>query len=71
MSRRRWLLRGGAVYGASDRFAADPHSDPVTPEDVAATIYQALGIIGETCILDPLGRPHSVATGKPIWPIFG
>jgi hypothetical protein len=63
--------RGGAVYGASDRFAAYPHSDPVTPEDVAATIYQALGISPETRIHDPLGRPHFVAAGKPIWPIFG
>jgi hypothetical protein len=63
--------RGGAVYGASDRFAAYPHSNPVTPEDIAATIYHALGMAPETRILDPLGRPHFVSTGKPIGPIFG
>lgn len=62
--------RGGAVYGSSDRFAAYPRSDPVTPEDVAATIYRALGIPLDTKIRDPLDRPHVVATGKPI-PIFG
>ena len=62
--------RGGAVYGSSDRFAAHPRSDPVTPEDVAATIYRALGIPLDTKIRDPLDRPHVVATGKPI-PIFG
>jgi hypothetical protein len=61
--------RGGAVYGASDRFAAYPKSDPVTPEDVAATIYHALGIPPETTIRDPLDRPHVLAIGKPI-PIF-
>ena len=63
--------RGGAVYGASDRFAAYPQTDPVTPEDIASTIYHALGIASETRIVDALGRPHSVATGKPILPIFG
>jgi arylsulfatase A-like enzyme len=62
--------QGGAVYGASDRFAAYPQSHPVTPEDVAATIYHALGIAPETELRDQLGRPHAVATGKPI-PIFG
>jgi uncharacterized protein (DUF1501 family) len=63
-------VQGGAVYGASDRFAAYPKSHPVTPEDVAATIYHALGIEPETELRDHLGRPHVVATGKPI-PIFG
>ncbi len=62
--------RGGAVYGSSDRFAAYPHTNPVTPEDVAATIYQALGIRPETQIVDSLGRPHVLSTGTPI-PIFG
>jgi hypothetical protein len=60
---------GGAVYGASDRFAAYPRTNPVTPEDVAATIYQALGIPPNTKLHDPLDRPHILATGKPI-PIF-
>jgi hypothetical protein len=62
--------RGGAVYGASDRMAAYPRANPVTPEDVTATIYHALGIPLDTEIRDSLGRPHVVATGKPI-PIFG
>lgn len=64
-------IRGGAVYGASDQFAAYPKDLPVTPEDIAATIYHALGIAPETRILDGLARPHSVALGKPILPIFG
>jgi hypothetical protein len=58
------------VYGASDRFAAYPRTDPVTPEDVAATIYRALGIPAGTELRDTLGRPHLVSTGTPI-PIFG
>ena len=64
-------IRGGAVYGASDQHAAYPKSDPVTPEDIAATIYHALGIPPETQVVDSLGRPYSVALGKPIHAIFG
>src|SRR5439155_20410017 len=37
-------VRGGAIYGASDRFAAYPARDPTTPEDVAATIQHAFGV---------------------------
>jgi hypothetical protein len=64
-------IRGGAIYGASDQHAAYPKSDAVTPEDIAATIYHALGISAETQLVDPLGRPHSVALGKPIRALFG
>jgi len=64
-------IRGGAIYGRSDRFAAHPAADPVTPEDIAATIYRALGIAPETRIRDSLGRPHSVALGQPIEALFG
>ncbi|HVW01969.1 MAG TPA: DUF1501 domain-containing protein, partial [Planctomycetaceae bacterium] len=64
-------IRGGAIVGASDRFAGYPERDPVTPEDVAATIYHALGIPPETRIYDALNRPHSVALGDPILSLFG
>jgi hypothetical protein len=64
-------IRPGAVYGASDAFAAYPKSNPVTPEDIAATIYHALGIPPETLIRDALDRPHVVALGRPIVDLFG
>ena len=63
-------VRAGTVYGASDRFAAYPKSNPVTPEDIAATIYHALGISPETQIRDPLDRPHALAVGEPILDLF-
>lgn len=59
----------GALYGASDRLAAYPARDPVTPEDIAATIYLLLGIDPRTRIYDSLHRPHSVAVGNPIVPL--
>ena len=37
-------VRGGSVHGASDRWAAYPASDPVSPDDLGATILHALGI---------------------------
>lgn len=64
-------IKPGFVFGASDRYAAYPVSNPVTPEQVAATIYHALGIDPETRIVDSLNRPHSVALGEPIRALFG
>ena len=43
-----------------------PARDPVTPQDIAATIYQAMGLDPETSIRDPLDRPHALSTGTPI-----
>ena len=37
-------IRGGSVVGASDRQGGFPAADPHTPEDMAATIYSALGL---------------------------
>ena len=61
----------GAIYGSSDRIGAYPASDPVRPDDLAATIYWALGIDPATEFHDTLGRPLPIAAGKPITTIFG
>jgi hypothetical protein len=61
----------GAIYGASDANAAYPARDPVTPPDIAATVYRALGIPPETMIRDPLDRPHFLSTGTPIGALVG
>jgi hypothetical protein len=54
----------GAVYGRSDRHAAYPADDPVTPADIAATVYAALGVDPRLRIRDGLGRPHTLAEGR-------
>jgi hypothetical protein len=64
-------LPAGAIYGASDKDAAYPARDPVTPHDIAATVYQALGIAPETPIRDPFDRPHFLSTGMPIRALVG
>jgi hypothetical protein len=65
-------IRGGALYGASDKHGAAPVANPVTPQDVAATIYHCLGIDPETRLPDRHGRPVEVGSGgKPIHALLG
>lgn len=63
-------VQGGRVYGSSDKDAAYPASNPVTPEDMLATIYYSLGIDPDAEIHDRLGRPHRVVDGTPITALF-
>ena len=64
-------VRGGAVHGASDRQGAYPASDPVTPGDLAATIFWRFGIDPAAEIHDQAGRPYRVAEGRPLTRLFG
>jgi Protein of unknown function (DUF1501) len=64
-------LPAGAIYGASDAHAAYPAHDPVTPADITATIYRALGVDPSTTIRDPLGQPHMLCTGDPVKALVG
>lgn len=64
-------VQGGAIYGASDRMGAYPSRDPVTPGDIAATIFWRFGFDPATEIHDQTARPHRLATGEPIKSIFG
>jgi hypothetical protein len=43
----------------------------VSPDDIAATMFWALGIDPATEVTDPLGRPLPIAAGKPITRLFG
>ncbi len=64
-------VRGGYVHGSSDRFAAYPASDPVTPADLAATIFWRFGLDPTSEIRDAQGRPFPLATGQPVTALFG
>ena len=64
-------VQGGAVYGASDRIGAYPALDPVTPGDVAATIYWRFGLDPASEIHDQTGRPNRLAAGEPLRRLFG
>lgn len=64
-------VQGGFVYGTSDKTGAYPATDPVTPADLAATIFSAFGIDPSTEIRDDVGRPYAVAAGRPLRALFG
>jgi hypothetical protein len=57
-------VAGGTVYGASDRFAAEPSANPVPPTDLAATIYHLLGVDPRTELRDRLNRPLVLCDGQ-------
>ncbi len=57
----------GATYGRSDRHAAYPAEEPVTPADIAATVYAALGVDPQLRIRDGLDRPHTLAEGRVLF----
>lgn len=64
-------VRGGQVYGATDRIAAYPVDRPVSPEDYLATIYHAMGLPPDAEVRDREGRPHRVVDGTPVTALFG
>jgi hypothetical protein len=63
-------IHGGTVYGASDQLGAYPAVDPVTPADLAATIFWRFGLNPRAEIHDHTGRPHRLADGKPMTSLF-
>jgi hypothetical protein len=50
-------VKGGRIVGASDEIGAFPRERPVTPGEVAATVYHALGLDLEMELPGPSGRP--------------
>ncbi|MEQ9410209.1 MAG: DUF1501 domain-containing protein [Fuerstiella sp.] len=64
-------IRGGTLYGRSDRDAAWPADHPVGPADMGATVLHALGISPDTRIHDAFGRPVPVMEGgQPLEQLF-
>jgi uncharacterized protein (DUF1501 family) len=55
---------GGRALGRSDRFAAYPAADPVTPQDLTATILDALGVNPHAQVRDGFGRLVPLSTGQ-------
>lgn len=64
-------IRGGAVYGASDKTGAYVKDRPVRPQDLGATIYHALGVSLDTRLVRDGGVPRPITTGEPLTELFG
>jgi uncharacterized protein (DUF1501 family) len=64
-------VRGGQAYGRSDKVAAYPADRGVGPEDIARTVYYAMGI-DRLEATDREGRPFQLLDGgAPLKELFG
>jgi len=64
-------IRGGVVYGESDKHAAEPLSDVVRPSDYLATVFHLMGYHAETMVRDVEGRPLPIARGQVVEKVLG
>lgn len=63
-------IRGGQTYGSSDRLGEYPADHPLTPSDIAKTVYFAMGI-DDLQARDAQGRPYNLLeAGQPITGLF-
>ena len=65
------LLIDGTGFGPDARVAFPGLENPVSPADLTATVYHALGIDPATPIADLLGRVQTVTDGKPLRALWG
>ncbi|XZE37059.1 DUF1501 domain-containing protein [Pirellulaceae bacterium SH501] len=59
-------VKGGLVYGSSDATATEPEFDPVSPEDLATTMYHLLGIVADKELMAPGDRPIEICDGGKV-----
>jgi uncharacterized protein (DUF1501 family) len=64
-------VKPGNVIGASDHIGGEVISHLQTPENLAATIYEKLGIPRQAIWSDVDGRPHKIYHGRPISGLMG
>jgi hypothetical protein len=63
-------IRGGQVFGTSDKRAEYPADNPVAPEHIAWTVFHAMGI-EDLHATDREGRPfHLLEDGRPLNELF-
>jgi len=61
-------IKGGFVYGASDKIGAFPARDPLVPGDIVSTIYHLLGVPHDFELHDQLDRPHRLVPAGNVVP---
>ncbi len=63
-------IRGGQVYGSSDKIAEYPAENPVAAEDIAKTVFYSLGL-DDLSATDREARPlNLMEEGRPIRELF-
>lgn len=56
-------IKGGMIYGSSNATASEPEENPVTVEDLFATVYHTLGIVSDKELMAPGDRPIEIVDG--------
>lgn len=64
-------VRPGQIVGATDKNAAEIKDHPARPDDIAATLYTALGIPYDLMLPDATNRPHRISDGMPVGQLLG
>lgn len=64
-------LPGGTIDGRTDRHAARVEEHPVSPADLTATIFDALGVDPRSEIRDPRGVSYPISTGRALERLWG
>jgi Protein of unknown function (DUF1501) len=64
-------VRGGLLLGQTDRRGAFVTRRPISPADVASTIYEAVGVDSHRWLMHPEGRPVEILDrGEPVRELF-
>lgn len=59
-------IKRGMIYGSSDSTGAEPNTDPMTVENLSATIYHQLGIDPDKRLIAPGDRPIDIVRGGKV-----
>lgn len=59
-------LKKGLVYGTSNAIASEPEDDPMSPADLATTVYHQLGIVADKELMAPGARPIEIVDGGKV-----
>lgn len=59
-------VKRGAVIGSSGATATEPEETPITPEDLATTVFHQLGIDAEKELMAPGDRPIEIVKGGQV-----
>lgn len=64
-------LIGGAIDGKTDHHAAQVLENPVSPADLTATIFSALGVDPKSEVCDARGKVYPISQGAPLARLWG
>ncbi|MCC6491995.1 MAG: DUF1501 domain-containing protein, partial [Pirellulales bacterium] len=59
-------MKRGAIFGSSGPTAMEPEDAPLSPEDLATTIYHQLGIAAAKELMAPGDRPIEIVNGGTV-----